>query len=204
MKKCLIITGGEYSPIHDTDGYDMIIACDKGYEYARLDGIAVSVIIGDLDSYQGNIPSNAPVIRLKPEKDDTDTMAAIKLAKEKGCTDIVLTCSLGGRADHLLANLQGGAYAISKGLSFSIIEDNCEIHFLSNGALSFPKKDDFSLSVFSLTDECRGVSLSGVKYPLEAATLTNRFPLGVSNEWLSDKATVSVGDGILAIMLCKK
>ena len=53
--------------------------------------------------------------------------------------------------------------------------------------------------MLSLTDECRGVSVRGVKYPLENAMLTNAFPIGVSNEWRGD-AEITFESGVLAVI----
>ena len=52
-----------------------------------------------------------------------------------------------------------------------------------------------------MTEQSRGVCLSGVKYLLSDYTLTGTFPLGVSNEFADDYATVRVGDGTLLIVL---
>jgi thiamine pyrophosphokinase len=43
----------------------------------------------------------------------------------------------------------------------------------------------------------------GTKYTLTDAELENSFPLGVSNEWAADAATVSVTAGTLLIVLSK-
>ncbi len=65
-----------------------------------------------------------------------------------------------------------------------------------------PPREGWSLSVFSLSDVCRGVTLKGVKYELDSVELTNRFPIGTSNEW-EGTAEISAEDGILAVMLCR-
>ncbi len=204
MKKCLIITGGEYSELPSPADFDLIIACDKGYEYAKRGNIVPDLIIGDFDSYEGELPSDAAVMRLKPEKDDTDTMFAVKYALEKGYDDITLVCSLGKRFDHTFANIQSGIYAAVHGACFSIIENDTKMYFLTKGSVICPKKDGHSLSLFSITDTCTGVSLSGAKYPLENAVLTSSFPLGVSNEWAENEARVSVNKGVLLVIISKK
>ena len=76
MKTCIIISGGDYSPIGPVRSGDFVIACDKGYEYARREGIVPQLIMGDFDSYGGALPESVPVERFKKEKDDTDTMLA--------------------------------------------------------------------------------------------------------------------------------
>lgn len=56
------------------------------------------------------------------------------------------------------------------------------------------------LSVFSLTDKCEGVTIRGAKYELENGTLTNAFPLGVSNEYAESEAQIEVRKGCLLII----
>ena len=79
-----------------------------------------------------------------------------------------------------------------------------EITFLTGGTLRLPRRKGWGLSVFSLTDRCTGVCLRGVKYRLEDAVLTNRVPLGVSNEFAAPEAEISLTQGILMIAQTKK
>ena len=83
---CAIISGGEYSPMDDIKAAEYIIACDRGYSYAKRSGIVPDLLLGDFDSYTGKLPEGAAVERLPREKDDTDTMHAIRRALELGFT----------------------------------------------------------------------------------------------------------------------
>jgi len=56
------------------------------------------------------------------------------------------------------------------------------------------------ISIFCLNGKASGVTLRGLKYPLENAVLTSEMPLGVSNEFTGQKSTVRVTDGTLIIM----
>lgn len=199
-RRCVIITGGSFSPLTNIKNTDFIIACDKGYEYAQQAGLRPDLLVGDFDSYAGSIDSTLTTQRYQPEKDDTDTMIALRYAVAHGYRDIVLFCALGGRLDHLYGNLQGAAFAVTHGCRVEINDQNTHFYFLQNGTIRLPRRDGFSLSVFSFTDQCEDVSIRGAKYPLEHATLTNTFPLGVSNEWV-DEVEISVGNGILMVVL---
>ena len=57
-----------------------------------------------------------------------------------------------------------------------------------------------TLSVLSYTDESQGVTLSGMKYPLENGTLTNAFPIGQSNIVKEDVCSVEVKHGVLLVI----
>lgn len=45
------------------------------------------------------------IIRLKPEKDDSDTQSAVNQMIRKGAKDILILGATGTRLDHVLANL---------------------------------------------------------------------------------------------------
>ena len=83
-----------------------------------------------------------------------------------------------------------------------MFDNNNVIYIISNCYLTIPKKEGYSLSIFSLSDTCENVSIKGTKYSLDNETLNNTFPIGVSNEWIDD-AIIKVGNGILIIMLSK-
>ena len=79
---CLIISGAPecYIPVSFQKA-DYVIACDAGYIHAQRAGIVPDLVVGDFDSYQGMVDGRIrEVIRTKPEKDDTDTMMAVKEA----------------------------------------------------------------------------------------------------------------------------
>ena len=182
---------------------DALIACaDGGLRHARALGLHPDFMISDCDSMPET--EGDEVIRLKPEKDDTDTGHAIRHALDQGYRTLILVCALGGRLDHTLANIQNAASAAAEGANVTILDEREEITFLTGGTLRLPRRKGWGLSVFSLTDRCTGVCLRGVKYRLEDAVLTNRVPLGVSNEFAAPEAEISLTQGILMIAQTKK
>ncbi|MCQ2520190.1 MAG: thiamine diphosphokinase [Lachnospiraceae bacterium] len=215
-KTALIITGGEFSsPVIDFK-YEYVIACDKGYVHAKKLGIKPDLVIGDFDSWSGDIPADIPVISLPVEKDDTDTMYAVKQALERGYSDIKVLCGLGGRMDHLLANIQTMGYVAANGGVCEFMDETNHIRTLSAGyakdskagskscaSLSIPSRNGYALSLLSLTDRCEGLCIKGAKYNVENITLTNTFPLGHGNHWESDEITVSITSGILLVITSK-
>lgn len=199
---CLIISGAPecYFPVSFTKA-DFVIACDAGYIHAQRADIVPDVIIGDFDSYLGDLPGGVEIIRTKPKKDDTDTMMALKLAIRRGYRRIMLVGALGGRIDHMLANISLIAFAATKGADLQIVDGHHQIFAVRDGKRRVPRSSWRNLSVFAFDTECTGVTLRGVKYPLEGAVLTNTFALGVSNEFAEDIAEISVESGILIVVL---
>ena len=202
--RCIIVSGGVFSPAPEQQPGDFVIACDRGYTYCERLGLMPDLFIGDFDSYSGAVAPGVAVERLIPEKDDTDTGHAITYALAHGFRTLVLTCALGGRLDHTLANLQNAANAAVQGASVTILDEGSEINFLTHGTLRLKKRPGWGLSVFSLSDASTGVCLRGVKYELENAALDNRFPLGVSNEFDAPEAEITVEQGVLMVMQTKK
>ena len=181
---------------------DYIIAADKGYKTLKKADVEIDIAIGDFDSL-GYVPEDVIVKKLKAEKDDTDTMTAVRYALDKGAEEILILGGTGGRLDHTVANLQTLSFIAYHGALGKLIDETNEIMGLIPGEYKFQNRAGHSLSTFSMTDEVSGLCESGVKYPLDNAVLTNKFPLGVSNEIVEDFAVISFKSGILFVCLSK-
>lgn len=200
MKTALIVSGGDFSSPDLDLKYDILIACDKGYGYAKNMRLTPDVVIGDFDSFTGVIDPDIKVLRYPIEKDDTDTMLAVKYALNEGCDRIVICSALGGRMDHTIANIQSMAYAASHGALCEIMSENEYMRTFTGGKTRVKERDGYSISLFSLSDECKDLSIEGAKYNLKNATLTNIFPLGYGNSREHDYVTISMSSGILLIV----
>ena len=203
-RRCIIVSGGSFSPVSITRAEgDFVIACDRGYTYCAELGLTPDLLISDFDSYDGPVDASLPVNTFAAEKDDTDTMLAIRYAVDHGFESVVLCCALGGRLDHLIANLQSLLFAQKHGLAASLLSEDTEIFTLCSSSVLIPRRAGWSLSVFALDGPAGGVDISGAKYPLRNAELLPSFPLGVSNQWAADSAAISVRDGTLMIVLSR-
>ena len=213
MKKCLIISGGENCldqfPDAFFDDFDFIIGCDQGFEYGLERNVNFNLVLGDFDSVKNpkllvNAKSHAKEIQTFPkEKDDTDTMLAVKSAIQKGFSQISIVCALGNRLDHTISNLQTAIFAARHNSKVEIYGRDEIIYAFSNSELEIPKKSGYSLSVFS-ADVCTGVTIQGAKYSVRDITLKNDFPLGQSNDWTDQKSVkISVKNGTLLVILSK-
>ena len=203
MEKCLIAGGCKVKNLKWLNSvskkYDFIIAADNGYKTLKEANVKIDVAIGDFDSL-GYVPEDVEVIKLNVEKDDTDTMSAVRYALDNGAYVITLVGGIGGRFDHTIANLQTLSFILSNGVFGKIIHEDNEIIGLLPGEYNIKKRKGYSMSLFSMSDEVTGLCESGVKYPLDNVVLTNRFPLGVSNEIIKENAVISFESGI--IFLC--
>lgn len=192
MKNALIVTGGyiNFDRIKiDTDKFDLIIAADSGYLSAQKLNLKADIIVGDFDS--AKLPTtDAKLIKLPAEKDDTDTMMACKIAEENRCKNILLIGGTGGRADHFLSNVFLLEAFKDKDINITLTDGENKIYVLKNETAKVENNRGY-FSVFALND-CI-VTLENCKYPLKNYTLTRKNPsFAVSNEVYGEYATVIV------------
>ncbi len=109
MSKCIIMCAGEFEPLQiEKEEDDFVIAADNGLSYLLELGILPDIVIGDYDSLSPEgqrtlreLEETQPerVVHLPVEKDDTDTMAAVREGLARGYDAFYLYAALGGRLD---------------------------------------------------------------------------------------------------------
>lgn len=202
--KALIFSGGSFDALpHNIipKEYDLIIAADSGYLNAVSAGITPHMFIGDFDSVLEEEVTSSEIIKLHPVKDMTDTQEAIDVAISHGADFITILGALGGRIDHTIANIHLLKYAYTKGATAEIVAEDTYITLVTD-KIDILARNGFCLSLIPLTD-CEGVSVSGVFYPLEKASMPVGNPYGISNEFVDTSAHIEVASGELLVILCK-
>ena len=199
MNKCIIVGACKESLRDFTYAKDdFIIASDGGYSFLKEKGYPVHLVVGDFDSLK-YVPSEDNIIKLDVIKDVTDTHEAIEEGIKKGYKDFVLYGCFGGREDHSFASIQELLHFKKRGINIILKGKEKTFEVLMNETKEF--KGEGYISVFSLTDVSKGVTLKNLKYELTNQTLLSSFPLGVSNEFIANKkATISILDGCLLII----
>lgn len=202
MKRCVIIAGGDYAPIGPVEKGDFVLACDRGYAWCRREGLMPDLVLGDFDSYAGALPEGVPILRYPVEKDDTDTMLAVRWASEQGFDAVRLCCCFGGRLDHLLSNVQTLQYAVSLGMDAEAADENNLLRVLRPGTYTLPCRRDWSLSLLALSETVTGLHIRGAKYEAAGVTLRRPTTLGQSNAFVTD-VTLRFESGMLALVCCR-
>lgn len=197
MKSCVIIGASPCKNLYflseDIWKNSFVIAADGGYETAISNGIQVDAFIGDLDS-NGEMPGISDVTVLPCEKDYTDVHTAVNRALEEGFDKIYLAGCTNGRADHYFANVALLELIHQNGAE-GIVFDECNvIRFIREGRYEFKRAAKY-FSIIPLDSELFGVTLKGLKYLLEDATLRREMPVAVSNEWIEDTAVIEIKKG---------
>lgn len=195
---CYIIGAGECSRLLlQLNTEDFVIAVDGGYEYVKDQ--RVDLVVGDFDSL-GYLPKHENVIQLRPEKDDTDMRVAIREGLKAGYHIFCIYGACGGRFEHTVANIQSLAYIAGQGARGFLYDKDTVITMIQDDVMHFSSSMKGYLSVFAYGERAKGVTLKGLKYPLDNAELTNDFPLGVSNEFMGIPSEISVQEGRLLLV----
>ena len=108
MDRCVIVGGADinnYEYIRSTlRQNDYVIFCDSGLKHLEALQVQPGLIVGDFDSHD-NPHLTVETIVLPCEKDDTDTVYAVKEAVKRGFDDFLLIGVVGARLDHTLGNV---------------------------------------------------------------------------------------------------
>ncbi len=211
MNRCVIVAAGQILDYERAKSFlqpgDFFIFCDDGLRHAESLGVTPSLIVGDFDSCDASLLSkwsnHCETVRLPREKDDTDTLFAVKLAVERGFDNFLLLGAMGGRFDHALGNVSILLYLDGLGKKVLLIDDYSVMQVV--GKEPFHIEDTCSyFSVLTIAGDVSGVNIKNAKYPLENAKLSADFQLGISNEVMPGKtAEVSVGQGRVLVVVVR-
>ena len=189
----------------------VLMAADRGLDFFRKNGITPDIADGDFDSlsvegkkYLENL-KDTEIIRLQPEKDDTDTQSTLNLAIAKGAENILILGATGGRIDHLIGNLGLLTLGKLKGVSVAIADAQNYICLVKSGTI-LSKAGQFGkyVSFFSAGEAVEGLTLKGFKYPLNNFCLTTADSgLTVSNEIRDDTAQITYDRGSLMMVMSR-
>ena len=204
MGRCVIVGGADinnYAFIREKlCADDYVIFCDSGLKHLENLQVQPDLIVGDFDSHE-NPHLDVETIVLPFEKDDTDTVFAVKEAIKRGFDDFLLIGVIGARLDHTLGNVSILLYLDSLGKKGCIIDDYSEMVIVSNKPVSISDQYSF-FSLLNLTGCAKGITITGAKYPLVDGEISCEYQYGVSNEVLpGHTAVVSVKEGKLLLIM---
>ena len=200
MNTCFIFGAGDDCGMLERPGADdLIIAADGGYISCRLAGITPDILIGDFDSID-TLPEGVVTKKLPVEKDDTDTIAALRLGLEQGFRRFVIYGGTGGRRpEHTMANLQALAFLCANNARGLLYGNGWVCTVIEQETVTFPETCKGNFSIFAFGGPVTGLTIRGLKYELENAELHPDFPLGVSNSFTGRPAEISVQTGRLLL-----
>lgn len=206
----MLLGGRSASPswLYSLDFYQSCWAIDSGVESCRAAGIMPDRLIGDGDSASAESwnwakDNGAEIHSYGSEKDLTDFQLALELLSNEAISapkGVFLSNSFGGRFDHLASVVCSFIGWSDKYIPIGMADEKEALFLLRGGAveISFQRNPE-AVSLIPFTDG-KGVSISGVRWPLENVFLERFRPYSVSNrpcgDWL---IRASAAEGMIGL-----
>jgi len=209
--KTVIFAGGELDdPIFSrtiAHEADFVICCDSGANHAAKLGIVPDLIVGDMDSVDESTKKCYESLEVEfsaypSEKNATDLELAVHVASQMQSAEIVILGGYGGRVDHFLSNIQVLVRAAKAGIDAFLVNSTTK-SFIIHSFAEIHREDYNCISLIPISTEVKGITTTGLKYPLRNETLYIGTTVGISNEFASFVATVTLEEGLL-LTVCTK
>ena len=184
---------------------DLLIAADGGADRLREFKRVPDVLVGDLDSITGDTRAslqaeNVELLQFPAEKDATDAELAIFEAVRRGATAITILGGRGGRrADHEMANLLLLAHPSLRNVDVRFLTATTEARALGPGKHNLDLQPGSIVSLVPLSPSVRGVSVTGVRWPLTGRDLTPGSTYTISNEVTDPSVGVEISEGMVLL-----
>ncbi len=178
-----------------------VICADRGARHLRAAGIVPTLIVGDMDSLDGESirhyeAQGVRFIRHPRQKDETDTELALDEAFALDPAEVWIWGGLGYRIDHTLANVSLLMRGAERGVAVKLVDQWCEV-FLVIGRTEVAGEAGQTVSLFPFAGDAAGITLTGFEYPLTRAALTVGRPRGTSNRLAAARGVIEVERGRL-------
>ncbi len=131
---------------------------------------------------------------------------ALDLVYKKNVKDVLVFAASGGRGDHFISNYETAVDFASRDMKITFLSENEDIFFLpciAPDGYEFGFPVGSTVSVFSGTDECHGVTLDGFKYGLKNEVLSRNIPLGLSNLAAGESQRINFENGVIVVIFNK-
>lgn len=206
---CLVVTGGdaiERSVLDRLPPVACVIGVDSGVAHAVALGLHVDLAIGDFDSLDpgvlADVEAGGTLVERHPvAKDATDLELGLEAAGARGATRVVVLGGHGGRLDHLLAN---ALLLAAPRFADLAVEARMGPAVVAVARPATPATvsgaPGATVSLLPVGGVARGVTTTGLAYPLDAEDLAPGTTRGVSNELTGTCATVSLVQGTLLVV----
>ncbi|GMQ92972.1 MAG: thiamine diphosphokinase [Acidimicrobiia bacterium] len=203
--RAVILAGGDMNTETRVSGTDLVIAADSGYQHAMDHSIPVDMLVGDLDSISETALAHATgdgvtIVKHPEDKDETDLELALRTAVGHGATTIDIHGGEGGRLGHLL------------GVALSIAHPDwvyLDIIWHTSAGIVRIASPERSVRIVAPIGQlmtllpigdATGVTTTGLRWPLDDATLVRGTSRGVSNESVAEQIVIEVAGGTVLVI----
>lgn len=195
---------GDHAEVTGLPSPDRVVCADSGVTLALELGLAIDVVVGDLDSVPADDLRRAEDLGARIErhpavKDRTD----LELALQTAAVDTDLLVVVGGahgRLDHALANIQALASPALADLDVSARLGPDDVHVV-RGSRQLDLTIGATVTLLPSGGPARGITTSGLRYALEDGDLDAWSARGVSNVVEDTPVRVDVRDGCLLVVV---
>lgn len=177
-----------------------ILCADGGANKIRSFGITPHCIIGDLDSITQKTRhffSTVPIIHV-PDQNSTDLEKSLDFLLQKKYTAATIIGATGDRPDHTLANFSI-LVKYHKKILLQFIDEYCTAAII-NKRIRFAAEIGQQISLVPMS-RCRGITTTGLKYPLTNESLEIGIREGTSNEAVKSTVSIAVRTGSLLLFV---
>jgi thiamine pyrophosphokinase len=186
-------------------GADLVIAADGGARYALAAEVIPDLIVGDMDSLGEELAREAEgrgasLERHPARKDKMDGHLAVLAAGKLGATAADFLCAAGGGLGAVFAVPHILLAAERIGLRSTVVADWGRMFVIEARSRLVEGHAQDSVSIFPLSGTATGITLEGMGYPLQNASLEPGDTLGFHNELIGGEARVSVQCGALLVV----
>lgn len=173
----------------------LLVCADGGYRHVQELELQPDLLIGDFDSFDGTTPE-IPRMTYPVRKDATDSFLAADYCLNQGCRELWVLGGVGSRWDHSLSNFHLLKYIRDRG-GKGILRDANNEAFLLEANAEIAKREGWYLSLLPFGGDVRGVTVTGVSYPVKGVAFYLADSLGISNRIEENYARITIEHGIL-------
>ena len=177
-----------------------LLAADGGADHLARLGLRPAAVIGDLDSINCETRAwlgEAPLVE-RPDQDRTDLDKALEYAfDDLGVERLTVLAAVGGRVDHDLGNL--GLLA-RLAMGEKLIFENAGHRILAvAGEAALVAQSGETWSFWTYDPSVR-VTIDGVRWPIEDATIDAGGRPSISNQATAEEVRVQASGGAVIVM----
>ncbi|AYG00874.1 thiamine diphosphokinase [Lactococcus allomyrinae] len=202
--KILIVAG--LAEVLPNESFDRKIGVDRGSLFLIENGQEPDLAVGDFDSVSADefekiSVSSKEIVKLPVQKDKTDLEVALDWVLEKFPeAELTIIGSLGGRLDHLLTNVFLPTRPQYQTLAekITVIDQQNLVRYLLPGRHILYQIEPYRYIGFMQVESADTLAIEGAKYPLKAEE--NFSQIYASNEFISNKMTVSLDQGMVIVI----
>jgi thiamine pyrophosphokinase len=177
-----------------------LLAADGGANHLARLGLKPTAVVGDLDSVKPNTRAwlGEECMVDRPDQNRTDLDKALEYGfDELGIRNLTVLAALGGRTDHDLGNLGLLArLAMGERLIFEAADQRV-LAVVGEAKLAARLGETWSFCTF---DPSVRVTVEGVRWPLENASIDAGTRPSISNEAIEDHIRVCATDGSVVVV----